>query len=413
MVADAWKLAETTAALFGIPVKNIRRDINAIINTWNTLTNGLEESKAMQLNAFLESAKDAVPALGWLPDKTKQEKLYEAIVSGNETYHNRLKATYKDKEGNFNEDAYRNAVRKALREQDSRVQEAGQAMYDADYIRTLELFDAVAADGFDIKDVTKAAEGVFDKIVEENAPEETEEKEEAAYDIITAENYYRALEKGNAEAARMMKEGLIQEYLDAGNLEHQAKSSVESALASRIGSAYRDGEITRERALELLESNTGHGETDAKKWDFQIDYGYSWGDRDRAFRMGAISERELADAIVDIEGTDYQEAEDYIRFLKLAQQYGDIELSASDAAGYFKHAEGAGIGLKQYMEYQEKTAGLTADKDSEGNSISGSKKKKVLDAINSLKLSDGQKDALYLANGYAESGLGDAPWNRD
>lgn len=116
---------------------------------------------------------------------------------------------------------------------------------------------------------------------------------------------------------------------------------------------------------------------------------------------------------MDIEGTDYQEAEDYIRFLKLAQQYGDIELSASDAAGYFKHAEGAGIGLKQYMEYQEKTAGLTADKDSEGNSISGSKKKKVLDAINSLKLSDGQKDALYLANGYAESGLGDAPWNRE
>lgn len=403
MQPDDWyalakELAGSVGNLLGVPLKNIWRDMEGVIRIWKDATDGID-SDGKLLDALSRGYHGE--------EKTRYEGIYDAMVSGDTARLKALKASYKTPS------SYESAVRRALREQDSRVQEAGQAMYDGDYTRALELIDAVAADGFDIKDVTKAAEGVFDRIAEENAPEETEEKEEAAYDIITAENYYRALEKGNAEAARMMKEGLIQEYVDAGNLEHQAKSSVESALASRIGSAYRDGEITRERALELLESNTGHGETDVKKWDFQIDYGYSWGDRDRAFRKGAISERELADAIVDIEGTDYQEAEDYIRFLKLAQQYGDIELSAGDAAGYFKHAEGVGIGLKQYMEYQEKTAGLTADKDSEGNSISGSKKKKVLDAINSLKLSDGQKDALYLANGYAESGLGDAPWNRE
>ena len=55
--------------------------------------------------------------------------------------------------------------------------------------------------------------------------------------------------------------------------------------------------------------------------------------------------------------------------------------------------------------------GFEADTDPEtGKTISGSKKAKVVDYIDGLKLTSDQKDQLYLAQGYAESGLDETPW---
>ena len=48
--------------------------------------------------------------------------------------------------------------------------------------------------------------------------------------------------------------------------------------------------------------------------------------------------------------------------------------------------------------------------DANGKAVSGSKKKKVLAYINGLALGKEQKDALYLAAGYAEKGLPETPW---
>ena len=52
------------------------------------------------------------------------------------------------------------------------------------------------------------------------------------------------------------------------------------------------------------------------------------------------------------------------------------------------------------------------DPDKPGKTINGSKKAKVVDYIDGLKqLTSEQKDQLYLAQGYAESGLDETPWN--
>lgn len=75
-----------------------------------------------------------------------------------------------------------------------------------------------------------------------------------------------------------------------------------------------------------------------------------------------------------------------------------------------KEALDAGLTLEEYAGYKDSVSGLTADKDADGNSISGSKKEKVVDAINSMDLSAAEKDWLYLFNGYAESGLSNTPW---
>lgn len=74
-------------------------------------------------------------------------------------------------------------------------------------------------------------------------------------------------------------------------------------------------------------------------------------------------------------------------------------------------AKEAGVTQNVFVEYKLLTSGLTGDKDAEGNTISGSKKAKVLDAINSMDIDSETKDALYYAAGYAASGIRDTPWH--
>lgn len=74
-------------------------------------------------------------------------------------------------------------------------------------------------------------------------------------------------------------------------------------------------------------------------------------------------------------------------------------------------ARSGDIGAKIWMQYWRKKAELSADKDANGKSISGSKKAKILALINSLQLTAEQKDLLYRAEGYAERDLYRAPWH--
>lgn len=70
----------------------------------------------------------------------------------------------------------------------------------------------------------------------------------------------------------------------------------------------------------------------------------------------------------------------------------------------------SGVTPEQFVSFREGISGLSADKDLAGKTISGSLKRKVMDYIDSMDLSNAQKTALYDAAGYARSTLDDAPW---
>lgn len=73
--------------------------------------------------------------------------------------------------------------------------------------------------------------------------------------------------------------------------------------------------------------------------------------------------------------------------------------------------EESGLSYDDYYDYYFGTRQLYADKDEDGKSISGSKKEKVVDYIANMDIPDEQKDALYIAAGYAEKSLGTTPWH--
>lgn len=69
-----------------------------------------------------------------------------------------------------------------------------------------------------------------------------------------------------------------------------------------------------------------------------------------------------------------------------------------------------GVKPEQFVSFREGISGLSADKNAVGKTISGSKKRKVMQFIDSMDLNNVQKTALYYAAGYSASTLDDAPW---
>lgn len=70
-----------------------------------------------------------------------------------------------------------------------------------------------------------------------------------------------------------------------------------------------------------------------------------------------------------------------------------------------------GVSYETYYDYYFATKEMHADKDENGKSISGSKKAKVVEFINSLNIPPEQKDALYVAAGYTAKSARNQKWN--
>ena len=93
---------------------------------------------------------------------------------------------------------------------------------------------------------------------------------------------------------------------------------------------------------------------------------------------------------------------------------GGNALSVSQTTLYQELVDSGMSRKKAYetiRDFNDATADLEADKDENGNPVSGSKKEKVVEAINKLPLSRKQKDKLYLSKNYSEKDLGEMPWN--
>lgn len=321
-------------------------------------------------------------------------------------YAGRLKEAYKT------DTAYETALKKGLRENDPRIKQAAEALFNGEFERYKELFLEVKNEGnfsFDtIMGAVNAEVNELEKKAKQDTKEESKEQSEVLFDVG---HYYTAVVNNDQSAAKIIYDDLVAEKLAEGYLQHEAASAIASWFASNVKQDYMDGEISRQRAVELLTANTDKDETEVKKWDFELEYGFSWSERVRKYRLGILSKSDLMNAVMDIEGEDKAGAQAYIDFLDLEKSNADIDITANEAASYFKYAEPAGISIDIYLDYKEQISGVQGDKDKNGKTISGSKKEKLLKIINSLPISKKQKDALYLENGWAESKLSEAPWH--
>ena len=108
------KVADVSGAvssLFGIPLKNIIRDAKGLYNLFETLTSGIPTTEAGIGDAVEDAFKSSIPLWDRFHEtETNSDKLYEAIMSGDQVQIDRIKGRFKD------EDAVEAAVRKSAKE---------------------------------------------------------------------------------------------------------------------------------------------------------------------------------------------------------------------------------------------------------------------------------------------------------
>lgn len=120
---------------------------------------------------------------------------------------------------------------------------------------------------------------------------------------------------------------------------------------------------------------------------------------------GKLTEVQRGEALQAAKDQALIEAKNYILGL-----HGYRSKRYRQTTGY-DDVKSAGVSLTDYAKVKQFWREAESDKDKNGQTVSGSKRDKVAEYIDSLRISDRKKDALYLAMGYSESTLMDAPWH--
>jgi polyhydroxyalkanoate synthesis regulator phasin len=341
------------AAFFGIPVKNIYREIDGII----------DHARIASANAGMttpSSVWDKVTAsIPFLESETaKVDKLYEAILSGDKAYIDRLKAGYVDKNGNFDQGKYDSAVVKALRENDPRIKAAAQANVNGNAGERNRILNEIKAEG------KFSASYIIDAINAETSAIRNEGKPDKVAGQYEAYDFVEAVSAGDANTAKAVREDIISTYVANGKTQTEAEKAFVSDVKTGIEEAYSYGDISKDVAKDML---------------------------------------------IDYADMDEEDAADKITIWEFLNANPNCDLSESKVLDYLEFAEPAHVSLDMFEQFINDTADLKDIKDKWGY-VEVTKREQVLEVIDSLPLSWQQKDALYLAYGYAESKIWDVPW---
>jgi len=121
------------ASIFGLPVKNVMRDVRGMYNTVISFING-EKTTGTGIGSAIEEAVTG-------KEKSNGQQLYDAMVKGDSAQIERIKGRFED------EKAVDAAIRKALRENDPRIKEAAEAYLEGDYATYNSLRAKIVSEG--------------------------------------------------------------------------------------------------------------------------------------------------------------------------------------------------------------------------------------------------------------------------
>ena len=237
-------LLDAGAAYFGVPLKNVRRDLYSYYNTYKTLSGDQSNTWSSFVDAVKGSAKDSTPIVGWLPGESKTDKLYDAIIDGDKEYVDRLKGGYKD------QNAYNNAVKKALRDHDPRVKEAAQAQVDGDPSERIRIARLIIADGFPQDAVVMAINAEINALT----PDEHSAPAKNVKGDYTAADFAREFANGDHASAKAAREDIIETAQENGKSQKEAEEDFASDARSEFRDLFVAGELSESGAREALKT---------------------------------------------------------------------------------------------------------------------------------------------------------------
>ena len=255
------------------------------------------------------------------------------------------------KAGYKSEDAYNTAVRKALRENDPRIHQAALAGFNGDPSERVRIARLIIADGFSQDNVVAAINAEINKMEpdkEKSAPK--------AKGFYTAEDFAREIANGDQASANAVKVDIIQTAQKNGKSAEDAKKSFASSAKTELKDLFLSGKISEQKAINALTT---------------------------------YCDIEESDAIADVQ------------YWAFKQEFPEVFADDQWFDTYYEKVADSGIEIDVYMEYRNAVAGITGENKKAGR----------MSVINSLPITSAQKDALYLAEGWAASKLYEAPWH--
>ena len=428
------------SGISGLPFANATREVASV---WNNTVGSMYPD--MKLDTYDSS---------WSQEDERAD-LYTALSSGDAKMIKRIEAEVTD------EDEYHAAIRRALRENDPRIKEAAKARVNGSIAEYDRLTSAILSENrFDETDIASAIDAEVALLQPEN-PEDSEPKVKGRYkasdfaamakqgewslaDTIIEEMVATKMANGSAkrDAEKNTRSGIISELKKSAMAGDLSKANAIQALTlvddmdkdeagdkyaewmtelkhgynqDEVKGAYLAGDITQSKAIEIRMEYTGKSRAETAEevaeWEAEKSTGYAYDDIKEAFLDGELTSGE-AMAKYKAYGKTAAEAKELVTKLEFQKKWpGTDGISASAVKSYQKYCAPAGVSGTLFYQVHEFEDDAHADVDKNGNSINGTKRKKVLNYIDALPLNTKQKDALYYAFGWAKSTLDEAPWH--
>ena len=217
----------------------------------------------------------------------------------------------------------------------------------------------------------------------------------------------------DGEITKEKAEELLNKYLsdslsrdDVASLVNEWSSEVETGIAySDLKDEYVYGDLTKSEAHNMLMTYGGLSREDADKrineWTCLKETGIVYDDLKKSFMDGKISETEAKSIYVTYGGYTAEEAAEKVKLYSFVKKNPECDgISIEAVENYSEYCEGYNVPAKTYFDAWKYK-----------NSLSGTIKEPMMQYINGLNLTYTQKDSLYYAFGWKESKISDAPWH--
>ena len=197
------------------------------------------------------------------------------------------------------------------------------------------------------------------------------------------------------------------------------EDDVLSQVKSQIGKWYYDSEskvrITKQQAIDMLTKYTKLSSEDitatVNKWSSKVVTGIAYDDIADELLTGNITEARAKEMYIRYGGVTEKKANETVYALAFQKKHPDTEgISYTAVVSYETYCEEKGVEAGTFYDVWKYYNKAESDRDENDKIIYGPKDK-AMDYIHTLDLTKKQKNAVYLAMGWAKSEIGKAPWN--
>lgn len=293
-------LAGSIGAFFGLPIKNVIRDINSVENVIKGAKNGNSFNPSMAKEAAQPEIKEvlltddvlAVFGLDLFPEKDKQQMIYEAIKNGDKEMYKRIADNVSNPD---------NYIKKGLIENDERVATAGLAYLEGDIGTAINTAKELESDGFDYElaykaikayssEIKKAAgykadsddkkykqsletlisSGMDKKTVKKaiDTVELDEEQDSKDSKLYNKTDLINALNSGDKSVLKTVIDSNIATDISNGKTKTEAERSIKSSLKSAFKEEYLAADNSKRSQIKTKLKSTGYfDDQDFTNWE--------------------------------------------------------------------------------------------------------------------------------------------------